>query len=494
MKTAQATWTPLSRYLASLREIVRAWPWPTLVVLPLILILGILGGFSVSRQILLPIVLIAAAIPAGILIFRQPFDAIIIWLLIAPFFTVTSDELTRRAYWITQRTIIPLAAIAALITSLHRKSLRFGWVEVFMFGYFLISLFSILYYYSSDPLPELFQLYDYTVVGAALFWLIRTTAPRGKQLKYLMIALITLSIVQGVVGLMMNISVTRSMLPRQWIVMSENRTTGTLGRDGEFSCTVTASLLLLAHYAFHTRKGTIRTLCMIALVLGSICLVFSFSRATWLASALVVVLVTVLYRRLAPYVIGLAVIVILLLSTGVFSSSIAFASERLGYQRTVDSRIISNYAHIRMIQVKPLLGWGYGNYTRYHMPFVEPLEGVAVVDPGISSHNTFLNIAVELGLLGLFFFLMPTFLLARYSWAAYKELPREGFHSRYLLLVLWLGVLFWYVVSNFQNIRIAAWGITWIQLLLGLIATLVDASRASAAEKARILIPDSAIA
>jgi O-antigen ligase len=468
--------------------------WATLVPLGLMVVLGVLLGYSISRQNVLLFSVAVAAVPVSLLLLRQPFDAILIWLLIAPFFAVTYNTLTRMAYWVTHRTLIPAAAISVLLACLSKKRLRIGWIEFFMLAYLVISVFSVLYYYPGNPLPELYHVYDWTVVGMALFWLIRTTAPRGKQLKYLMVMLIILAIVQGVVGLMMNVSVTRGLLPRAWVAMSSNRTTGTLGRDAEFSCTVTAALLLLAHYAFHTRKGTVRTLCMIALVLGSLCLVFSFSRATWLASALVMVLVSVLYRRLAPYVLSLAAILILIISTGVFSGSIAFASERLGYQRTVDSRVISNNAHLKMIEVKPLLGWGYGNYTRYHMAFVEPIEGVAVQDPEIPSHNTFLNIAVELGLVGLFLYLMPFLLLARQSWAAYKELPKDGFYSRDLLLLLWLGVLFWVVVSNFQNIRIAAWGITWIMFLLGLIATLVDASRESAAERAAAFASDSVIA
>ena len=477
-----------------LKKVSLAAPWATLLPLGLMLTLGALLGYSISRQNVLLFSVAVAAVPVGLLLMRVPFYAVIIWLLVAPFFVVTYNSVTRMAYWITHRTLIPVAAMAVLLACLSKKRLRLGWVELFMLAYLVVSVFSVLYYYPGDPIPELYHVYDLTLVGMALFWLIRTTAPRGTQLKYMMIALIILSIVQGAVGLMMNISVTRGMLPSAWVVSSTNRTTGTLGRDGEFSCTVTASLLLLAHYAFYTRRGTIRTLCMIALVLGSLCLVFSFSRATWLASAIVVVLVTVLYRRLAPYVITLAVVLILILSTGIFSDSIAFASERLGYQRTVDSRIISNNAHLKMIQAKPLLGWGYNNYTRYHMAFVEPLEGVAVQDPEISSHNTFLNIAVELGLLGLFLFLMPAVLLARQSWTAYKELPKDGFYNRNLLLLLWLGVLFWVVVANFQNLRIAAWGITWIQFLLGLIATLVDASQESAAERAAAFVPDSVIA
>lgn len=465
--------------------------WGTLLPVALMVVLGFFLGYSISRQNIFLFSVAVAAVPAGLLLMRVPFYAVIIWLLIAPFFVVTYSSMTRMAYWITHRTLIPLAAMAVLLACLSKKRLRLGSVELFMLAYLAISLFSVLYHYPNDPMPEIYHVYDLTVVGVALFWLLRTTAPRGVQLKYMIVALIILAVIQGAVGLMMNISITRGMLPPAWIAASTNRTTGTLGRDGEFSCTVTAALLLLAHYAFYTQRGTIRTLCIIALVLGSLCLVFSFSRATWLASAIVVVLVSILYRRLAPYVLTLAAILILILSTGIFSDSIAFASERLGYQRTVDSRIISNNAQLKMIEVRPLLGWGYGNYTRYHMAFVAPVEGVAVQDPEIGSHNTFLNIAVELGLLGLFCFLMPMVLLAKQSWTAYKELPKEGFYSRNLLMLLWLGVLFWVVVANFQNLRLAAWGITWIQFLLGLIATIVDASLELAAERAAAFVSDS---
>jgi O-antigen ligase len=477
MKTAQATRT-LSRRFASLTDATRTWPWSTLVVLPLILVLGIVGGYSVSHQILLPLVLIVAAIPAAILIIRQPFDAVVVWLLVAPFFVVTADEWTRRVYWITHRTIIPAAAIVTLIKHLTLKRLRFGLIEVCMLAYFTISLFSILYYYSSNPVPELYHLYDLTVVGTALFWLIRTSAPRGEQLKRMMIAFIVISIVQGTVGLMMNISGLRSLLPSAWLRLQAERTTGTLGRDGEFSSTLAASLLLSAHYAFHARQRILQVLCWVAMAMGSLAILFVFSRATWLAAAVVAVLVIFLYRRMAPYLItALVVIAVILMATDLFSSSVAIAAKRFGYQRTIESRIVSDNAHLSMMEVKPLFGWGYGNYTRFHMDFVKPIEGVAVRDPEISSHNTFLNIGVELGLAGLAMYLMQYLLLFKATVTAYKKLPERTVYGRHLLLILWLGVVFWVVIANFQNLRIAAWGITWIQLLLGLIASITDATR-----------------
>ena len=470
-------YTPQLRYkdLASiLRELLLSPIWLVLLLSVLVLTLGVFVGYGVARlHFLIPIVALLA-IPACILLIRQPFNAIVIWLVIGPFFVLTPSTATRYIYWMTHRALIPGATIIALVNGAARKRLRFDLADFFVLFYLLINIFSVLYYYPNNPFPELYHVYDWMVVGVACFWLIRMTAPREAQLRHLMIALIVMSILQGTVGLMMNFSATRAILPEHWITM--DRTTGTLGRVAEFSTTLTAAMLLVAHYVFYVRKRLVQILCFIALLIGSVCLVLSFSRGTWLASIIVALLAIVLYRRMSPYILIMAVIIVSVLTTNVFAESVAFAAERLNHQSTIDSRLISNYAHLGMIQAKPLLGWGHGNYTRYHLPFVKPVEGVPFADVHISSHNTYLSMAVELGLLGLTLYLMPWLLLLKRSSTAYKQLPQEGFYSRYLLVVLWLGVAFWFVVTNFMNMRLASWGNTWVWLPLGLIASILDAS------------------
>ena len=448
-----------------------------ILAFPLLLGLGILVGFSVNTPNYAIAAVLALAVPISVWILRRPFNAVILWLIIGPLFVVTYSPAIRVAYWGAHRALIPMAAIVAMMIGVARRRIRFGWVEFSLLAYLLVNLFSVLYNYPNAPLSRLYQVYDWTVVGIALFLLIRMTRPREQELKRLMIALIILTIVQGMVGLMMNFSATRGLLPTAWITTCAERTCGTLGRDAEFSSTLTASMLLIAHYAFNTRNRLFQVLSGIALLLGGVCLVLSFSRSTWLASSVVAVLAIVLYRRMVPYILALVAVVALILSTNLFSGSMAFARERLGYQRTVNSRIVSNYSHLAMIQAKPLLGWGYGNYNRYNLDFVKPLEGVATTDVYISSHNTYLSMAVELGLLGLVLFLLPWFLLLGQSLAVYTRLPKHGFYSRELLVVLWLGVLFWFVVTNFMNMRLAAWGITWVWFLLGLIASVIDNSQ-----------------
>ena len=450
--------------------------WLTFLLLAAALILGALLGYVISRYHFVIPVGLFIAIPVFLLVMRRPFDAILIWLLVTPFFVITPDAGSRYVYWLTHRTLIPFAVIFALISGATNKRLRFGLTEVFLLAFVLLNVFSILYY-DASPSEELIKVFDRVLVGSTLFLLIRLTQPNEVQLKRLIVAFTIMSIVQGSIGLMMNISATRAMLPEAWIRVSSERTTGSLGRVAEYSSTLTASMLLAAHYGMNTRRRWRRVLCFTALLLGSICLVLSFSRGTWLASAIVGTLTIVFYRRLAPYILIMAVIIVSVLSTNMFADSIVFAQERLNNQQNVDARVVSDYAHFRMIAAKPLLGWGYGNYYRYHSQFLKPIGNTPVVDDHIPSHNTFLSMTVELGLLGLVLFFMPWLILFVQSFSAFKRLPRNGFYSRQLLVVLWLGVVFWLVVTNFMNMRLAFWGMTWIWLPLGLIASVVDGSQ-----------------
>ena len=486
METNRYTLKPRYEDITStLRTLFLSPVWWTLLLPALVLTLGVFVGYGVARlHFLIPIVALLA-IPACILLIRQPFNAIVIWLVIGPFFVITPNTTTRYIYWMTHRALIPGATIIALVNGAARKRLRFDLADFFLSSYLLTHIFSVLCYYPDNPLPELYHVYDWVLVGTARFWLIRMTAPREAQLKRLMVAFIVMSIAQGSVGLMMNFSATRAILPEYWL--TSDRTTGTLRRVAEFSTTLTAAMLLVAHYAFYVRKRLAQIVCFVALLIGSVCLVLSFSRGTWLASIIVALLAIVLYRRMSPYILIMAVIIVLVLTTNVFADHIAFAAERLNHQSTIDSRLISNYAHLGMIQAKPLLGWGHGNYNRYHLPFVKPVEGVPFRDVNISSHNTHLSMAVELGLLGLTLYFMPWLLLLKRSITAYKRLPREGFYSRYLLVVLWLGVVFWFVVTNFMNMRLAPWGNTWVWLPLGLIASVVDASKEFSSNEERKL-------
>jgi hypothetical protein len=459
---------------STVSEVVLTLPWSALVVVAAVPVLGILTAYLITHGRELIAVIIVAAIPIGLLLVRRPFTALLLWLLIAPFFVVTPNSATRMGYWVLHRALLPLAGIILLFSHLSRRRLHLDLVDIALLGYILVNVFSVLYYYPGDPLLNLYHVFDSVVVGAVLFWFIRAISPDKQQLEQVLIVLIVLSLLQGIIGLMMNLPFTRGLLPSFWYDATEARTSGTLKRPAEFSSTVAASLLLLAHYVFYVQRRLLKGLILVSMLLGCLAIVFTFSRSSWLAAAVAGAFLFLFYARLRPYFLIVGFVLVTVLSASLFADPLSFASERLGYQRTIDARIISNYAHLRMISMKPLLGWGFDNYTRYHMQFVTSVGDVAVRDPDISSHNTFLSITVELGLVGLALYLSVWLALLARSFTCYKRMPSAGLYSRKLLLLLWLGVLFWFIVSNSMNMRVTSWGSTWVWLLLGLIASIVD--------------------
>jgi hypothetical protein len=90
-----------------------------------------------------------------------------------------------------------------------------------------------------------------------------------------------------------------------------------------------------------------------------------------------------------------------------------------------------------------------------------------------ASHNFFLTTAAEQGLIGVIFFLAPLAYWLKVTVNRFSKLPKNGFWSRNLLVVLWMALLSHFIVYNFANMRVVfTLGIWW--LALGLIANYLE--------------------
>jgi O-antigen ligase len=126
-----------------------------------------------------------------------------------------------------------------------------------------------------------------------------------------------------------------------------------------------------------------------------------------------------------------------------------------------------------MFLEKPFFGWGYNNFDVYDRGFYGRVLDLAHDNKDHASHNLYLTIIAEQGAAGLLLYLGPMLWLFALSIKRLPDLPRNGFRSRKLLILLWLMVLTQVVVSNFMNIIVVyGLGLWWVNLAL--IATLVD--------------------
>ena len=90
-------------------------------------------------------------------------------------------------------------------------------------------------------------------------------------------------------------------------------------------------------------------------------------------------------------------------------------------------------ANIDMISDRPLFGWGYGNYKRFREPYYAPYPQA---DTDAHAHNTFLQVWVDSGWLGLVAFLALMATVLGKGWWIYRGLSVEPLKSYALGIVL----------------------------------------------------------
>ena len=175
----------------------------------------------------------------------------------------------------------------------------------------------------------------------------------------------------------------------------------------------------------------------------------------------------------------LRVLVILAIVTVLLGASLApyldFAIERLQDEGSANARRVATRLSLRMVAAKPIFGWGYGDYGLYDWQFITSEDQALVGSFRISSHNTYLTIAAEQGIVGLMLYIFPVFWWLNASRKVIRRWQHlDDFWDRRLLLVFWLIALFNILVTSFINMFFFPLGLSILWFALGLIASMLD--------------------
>lgn len=448
-----------------------------------LIIVGVGLGIVVAYLVVAgdwPIALgLGLALPGIIVLHRYPFLGLIIWLLLAPFLMTTNSEMLRRMYWVIHRAL-PVAAVGLVILSsmlgLRRRKLpKLGWAELAMAGYLVVSQLSIVYL-SNDVLATTYHLYDRVFIPMCLYLLIRLSAPDEQDLQRLMPIVFFVCASQSMIGILS--WVAPGLLPSMWVERYVGeRTIGSLVNPGTYTTVLIFSGVLTLHAGLNRKPGLVRTLYVSTFLVACLCVFLSFTRSSWLGGVAVILGLVFLYPKFMIRLSLVGLLALVVLGGGLLASQLTRANERLTSEQAEESalsRLPVYYASFRMIEAKPMFGWGYGNFDRFDRQFQGRVLDLVNPEKDHASHNVYLTIGAEQGLIGLLLFLAPMLWWLVFSLKALPKMPSEGFWSRKLLIVLWLIILCQVIVSNFFNIYVVVGlGMWWITL--GLIANLVQA-------------------
>lgn len=442
------------------------------------LLLGVVFGVFAARLIaseawhfLVPLVL---AVPVIVLFTRYPFAAILIWLLVFPYFAEGSDAAMRYVYWIVHRAMIPgVLGITILwkLTLKKKEPGKLGLPELALGGFLLLAVINIILL-SYKPLASLIYLYDRSFVPFCAYMLIRLTAPKETDLRHLLpVAFLTIPL-QFAVSLLSWFK--PQLLPAVWLELPPGRTSGTFGDIAIYTSTLIFLSLLLFQYAKHCARRWLRFALFSVVLVAFFGVFFSFSRGSWLGGLLVLVGLGVLYPKTTVRSAMVLAIVVLILGTTVFQKEMTWASERLESRQSAESRIPQYVAALRMIGEKPLFGWGSDNYNYEVRQFTTHVGDIRYTKIH-SSHNSTLTILVEMGIIGFFFSAFPVAWWLMWTIKNWQRLPRDGLWSRQLVVMLWLSMLNLLVVSCFHDIVSTEnpFGLTLFWITVGFISNMV---------------------
>ncbi|HEX6655201.1 MAG TPA: O-antigen ligase family protein [Candidatus Limnocylindria bacterium] len=427
-----------------------------------------------------------AAVPAVIFILNYPFGTLLVWAAVLPFFLELTSDITAEAspqFWVLHRLMLPGMLVVVMIfgaLGYRRVTFKLHWYDAAIAAFIAIGVVNILVF-AVNPNRMLISFYDKVAVPLVLFWLVRAIGIRREDIG----RLVALGV--GVIGIQVAVATLSwaapSVLPSGWIGRAGDRAAGTFGGPAPLSITVVLFGLLAVYWAATKRPGMGRVVLVLAATWALFGAFITMSRGSWVGAGAAFLGLVVIYPKAVIRVAIVGLVMGAVLAAGPLQDVFAFAASRVSDESTIDSRIVTNDAAVRIIETWPLTGVGFGNFERYDEEFKQSSNTVALKLGG-SAHNTYLNMAAEMGLPATALYFVPPLVLLLLTLARRRELMRRTNLGWPLVAVLWLALLDQFLVSNFlEMLHAFSWGTSLWWLTLGLIATVLDLTPAETEER-----------
>jgi O-antigen ligase len=416
--------------------------------------------------------ILALIIPIAIVFAKRPFIGVVLWLLLMPLVSALPNP--DMMYWGIHRILILVILFFLVISrSLKTKKyapLRFGIPELAII--ILVGLVPISLIISQVSLDVTLRNYlDRILIPLCAYLILRISSLDERDFKLLQWAAFFIATIQLFIGLLWMIA--PQVVPYAWRPVYYSRAAGTLVNPNIFAVTLFFCICLLFQATMNNRSTLVRYIFIIICGFSFVGMFLTMERAVWLAGSIVILGLLVLFPKpILRYgmIVSMAIIIF---GGGMLSTYITTAAQRIGDKQQVNERIVVSDAMIQMIQLKPIFGWGFDSLNEHVQAFYRSVGSASIRLGFITSHNTYLTILSEQGLVGFMLYIIPAMYCFIYTFQVWKRVPKEGSRNRNLLAVLWLFIIFYIVVGNFIDMRFFSYTITLWWMTLGLIANMV---------------------
>ncbi len=235
-------------------------------------------------------------------------------------------------------------------------------------------------------------------------------------------------------------------------VFLENRVSGFTGAFYRLSIFLVLTIPVITALAF-TFHGWLRRILLMIVLISSVALFFTFTRAAWIAVVVEAsMLITIFLKKYRKFLL-LLIVAMFLAIIGLSYKSII--SNQLVVHGSEKPRIEALELSIELIRKNPVTGIGYGKgtFSKYY-PDVYAKH----------AHNIFLNTAIELGITGLIIFMAILAIIIRHFTSAIRK---ESLFEKKLLIAGIFASLVGFISLNLFDYMYHGWPGQMFWILIG---------------------------
>jgi O-antigen ligase len=312
---------------------------------------------------------------------------------------------------------------------------------------------------TADQVPVVQHLLNGYVIPLVLYFIARQAPIDERGVKVVLGILVAFGVYLGVTGILEAGQQWSLVFPR-YIADEEvgthfGRARGPMVQAVSYGFYLSTCILAAWLLRDRIRSHAWRLVVLASLPLMLTSVYLSKTRSVWLglASGLLLVLAVTLRGRTRVAVLGTMVLAGLVFGATKFDSVVSLQREGTVQDTRQSNSMRASFAYVswQMFKDRPLLGFGFGQFTRAKLPYLSDrsvnLQLEQIRD--YVQHSTFLAILTELGLLGMILFLA---LLGGWTKAGWMLLRDERAppwaRSMALLLLAVLLMSFWQMIVH----------------------------------------------
>jgi O-antigen ligase len=367
----------------------------------LVAMLAVVGAVK-GGTALLAVGGLAALCVAAIMLSVRPQDLFLVWLLAAPFLQDVGHGGAQHAVRILLFSSPPLLFLAWAL--LERRSIRGSFIDLLPACYVLLVAGSAILTHSPTSATQVFSIIGIGVI--VYYFCAFATLDDDIDVRVLRVLLAT-SVIAALLTVLGRVSGLNFGYAKD-TSSGFTRSTGPLG-DPVYLGTFLGAGFVIALAVLTSGTGRLRKLAIVALLSTGPALLLTLTRGPIIAAIGIGLLILLLRARSRwPAVAGAAILGLIIAALWGNIASTTLYKDRFSNKTNIQGRLLIDRWSFELAGRKPVLGWGYGSFDRVKNS-ANLSSGTLPLAFGLqyTSHNTFLTILVEMGVLGLIILFLP---------------------------------------------------------------------------------------